>query len=109
MRCNKVEEFIKVNANHYHLQYTKPMIICICQRVSDRDIARMSRSGASFDDLQLELGVATQCRACEGCARELHTQCQSSGAVAFCRSAHPAPSMPMVYTSPLKLLPLQAA
>jgi bacterioferritin-associated ferredoxin len=61
------------------------MIICICQRVSDRDITQMSRLGASFDDLQLELGVATQCRACEGCARDLHAQCSS--AVAFCHSA----------------------
>jgi bacterioferritin-associated ferredoxin len=61
------------------------MIICICQRVSDRDITQMSRLGASFDDLQLELGVATQCRACESCARDLHAQC--SGAVAFCHSA----------------------
>jgi bacterioferritin-associated ferredoxin len=68
------------------------MIICICQRVSDRDITRMSRSGASFDDLQLELGVATQCRACEGCARDLHAQCQSSGAVAFCHTAQ-APAL----------------
>jgi bacterioferritin-associated ferredoxin len=85
------------------------MIICICQRVSDRDITLMSRSGASFDDLQLELGVATQCRACEGCARDLHAQCQSSGAVAFCRSAHPASSAPLINTSQLKHLPLQAA
>lgn len=85
------------------------MIICICQRVSDRDITQMSRSGASFYDIQLELGVATQCRACEGCARDLHAQCQSSGAVAFCHSADPAFSMPMVYSSQLKHLPLQAA
>ncbi len=63
------------------------MIICICQRVSDRDITRMSRSGASFDDIQLELGVATQCRSCESCARELHAQCLASGATAFCHSA----------------------
>ncbi len=60
------------------------MIICICQRVSDRAITQMAKFGASFDDIQLELGVATQCRACEGCARELHAQCQSA-AIAYCR------------------------
>ncbi len=75
------------------------MIICICQRVSDRDITRMSRSGASFDDLQLELGVATQCRACEGCARELHAQCQQSSAVAYCHSAN-THGQPMIMPQP---------
>jgi bacterioferritin-associated ferredoxin len=71
------------------------MIICICQRVSDRAITQMSRSGASFDDIQLELGVATQCRACEGCARELHAQCQSA-ATAYCRSE----GIPMIMPQP---------
>ena len=44
------------------------MIVCICHRVSDRDIAHAARHGcASFDELQDELGVAT---ACGDCARE---------------------------------------
>jgi bacterioferritin-associated ferredoxin len=70
------------------------MIICICNRVSDRDISRMARSGATFDELQLELGVATQCGCCEGCARQLHdsisAQCNKAHghhAVALCSSA----------------------
>ena len=47
------------------------MIICICHRVSDRDIARATRQGcASFDALQDELNVATACGACHDCARE---------------------------------------
>ena len=29
----------------------------------------------SFDDIQFELGVATQCGQCEGCAREVVAQC----------------------------------
>jgi bacterioferritin-associated ferredoxin len=81
------------------------MIICICQRVTDRDITRMSRSGASFDELQLELGVATQCRSCEGCARELHAQCQASGATAFCRAVDAS----MISHQPTQRLSLQAA
>ena len=73
------------------------MIICICQRVSDRAITQMAKSGASFDDIQLELGVATQCRSCEGCARDLHAQCQGRGqgsGIAFCKPAGEA--MPMI-------------
>lgn len=51
------------------------MIICICHRVSDRDIARHARAGMGFDEIQFELGVATQCGQCEGCAREVVAQC----------------------------------
>jgi bacterioferritin-associated ferredoxin len=47
------------------------MIICICHRVSDRDIARATHQGcASFDELQFELSVATSCGRCHDCARE---------------------------------------
>lgn len=46
------------------------MIICVCHRVSDRDIARVVREGcASFDELQFELSVATGCGACHDCAQ----------------------------------------
>jgi bacterioferritin-associated ferredoxin len=47
------------------------MIICVCHRISDRDIARMVRDGcASFDELQFELAVATCCGKCHDSARE---------------------------------------
>jgi bacterioferritin-associated ferredoxin len=36
----------------------------------------------SFDDIQFELGVATQCGQCEGCAREVVAQCCASHPVA---------------------------
>lgn len=58
------------------------MIVCVCRRVSDREIARHARAGMSFDDLQFELGVGTQCGQCESCAREVHAQCACSGGVA---------------------------
>lgn len=35
-----------------------------------------------FDDIQFELGVATQCGQCEGCARELVAQCSATAPVA---------------------------
>jgi bacterioferritin-associated ferredoxin len=52
------------------------MIICICHRISDRDIAGAVREGcASFDQLQDETRVATACGACHDCAREVfHAQ-----------------------------------
>lgn len=46
------------------------MIICLCHRVSDRDIAREAQDGcASFDELQFELRVGTGCGCCTDCAR----------------------------------------
>lgn len=47
------------------------MIVCVCKRVSDKEIKRRLDEGASFDDLQFELGVATQCGRCEEYVREL--------------------------------------
>jgi bacterioferritin-associated ferredoxin len=47
------------------------MIVCICRRVSDRDIASAVRAGcASFEQLQDELCVARACGACHDCAHE---------------------------------------
>ncbi|MEZ5647001.1 MAG: (2Fe-2S)-binding protein [Burkholderiaceae bacterium] len=51
------------------------MIVCVCHRVSDHHIARAARSGMAFDDIQLEMGVATQCGKCESCARAVWSQC----------------------------------
>jgi len=58
------------------------MIVCVCHRISDREIARHARAGFSFDDIQLELGVATQCGRCEGCARDVVAQCSAMHPVA---------------------------
>ena len=58
------------------------MIVCVCRRVSDREIARHARAGMGFDEIQFELGVATQCGQCEGCAREVFAQCCASHPVA---------------------------
>lgn len=58
------------------------MIVCVCHTVSDREIARHVRAGMDFSDIQLELGVATQCGQCEGCAREVVAQCHRTHPVA---------------------------
>jgi bacterioferritin-associated ferredoxin len=61
------------------------MIVCVCHRVSDRDIARAAKEGcASFDDLQLDIGVATSCGKCLDCARqtfELHAGAAVAAAI----------------------------
>lgn len=62
------------------------MIVCVCRRVSDREIARHARAGLSFDEIQFELGVATQCGCCEGCARDVVAQCHASNPVAALRN-----------------------
>jgi bacterioferritin-associated ferredoxin len=63
------------------------MIVCVCRRVSDREIARHARAGMDFEDIQFELGVATQCGQCEGCARDIVAQCSSSRPVAALNKA----------------------
>ena len=67
------------------------MIVCVCHRVSDRDIARAAREGcASFDDLQFELAVATSCGRCSDCARETfdhHCSLANAGVVGLIQVA----------------------
>ncbi len=53
------------------------MIICVCHRVSDKEIARHVQAGLDFADIQFELGVATQCGRCESCARDVVARCQA--------------------------------
>ena len=58
------------------------MIVCVCRRVSDREIARHAHAGMNFEDIQFELGVATQCGQCECVAREVVAQCNACRPVA---------------------------
>lgn len=47
------------------------MYICICNSVTDRDIAAAVDDGArTLTDLELQLGVGTCCGQCRGKARE---------------------------------------
>ena len=61
------------------------MIVCVCHRVSDRDIAREVRQGcASFEALQDELRVATACGGCTDCAQQVfETACSRNAMVAL--------------------------
>lgn len=58
------------------------MIVCVCRRVSDREIARHAHAGLSFDEIQFELGIAMQCGRCESCARDVVARCSSAHSVA---------------------------
>jgi bacterioferritin-associated ferredoxin len=51
------------------------MIVCVCNNISDRDIAREAAAGcASFGQLQMRTGVAAGCGCCHQCARETFTE-----------------------------------
>jgi len=51
------------------------MIVCLCHRVSDRDIAAAVRAGtACFEVLQDETRVASSCGCCLDCARSAFDQ-----------------------------------
>lgn len=48
------------------------MIVCLCHRISDRDIQREVRAGITcFERLQDETRVASSCGCCHDCAREV--------------------------------------
>ena len=48
------------------------MIVCLCHRVSDRDIVAAVRSGTHrFEQLQDDLLVAVSCACCADSAREI--------------------------------------
>ena len=50
----------------------RTMIVCLCHRVSDRDIKVAVRSGTTcFEVLQDDLRVAASCGCCHDCAREV--------------------------------------
>lgn len=53
------------------------MIICICHYISEYGIGRYARAGLRFNDIQFELGVATQCGRRESCARDVVAQCHT--------------------------------
>lgn len=85
--CDKFLFIIRFSyslASHHAVHLT--MIVCVCRRVSDKEIARHAHAGMSFDEIQFELGVGLQCGCCEGCARDVVEQCSASRPVAALRN-----------------------
>lgn len=49
-----------------------PVIVCVCHRVSDREIEALACVGdSSFADLQARTKLGTQCGSCRECAEEI--------------------------------------
>jgi len=64
------------------------MIVCLCKRISDRDIERHAREGVrEFEALQEETGVARHCACCEDCAREVFASARGRHANLDCALA----------------------
>jgi len=54
------------------------MIVCLCHRISDRDIARAVDSGTHcFEALQDETRLASSCGCCTDCAREVFDEARA--------------------------------
>jgi len=68
------------------------MIVCVCRRVNDKSIAHAARCGMSFDDIQIDLGVATQCGQCESSARAVWMQCRPAQPTAHLQMQAAGPS-----------------
>jgi bacterioferritin-associated ferredoxin len=59
------------------------MIVCVCARVSDRQIREAVAEGAhSLQCLQFELGVATRCGSCADCASRILGEARADGGTA---------------------------
>lgn len=66
------------------------MIVCLCHRVSDRDIQAAVKAGtACFEALQDDLRVASSCGCCHDCARETFDQALAARGCAGARPVVP--------------------
>ena len=64
------------------------MIVCVCRKVSDRQIRQAVADGAhSLECLQFDLGVATQCGRCADCASRVLCEARAGGPGAAHRDA----------------------
>ena len=71
------------------------MIVCLCHRISDRDIRREVSEGTHcFEMLQDHTRVASSCGSCHDCAREVFdSACTSMRCVGFSLEAEARASL----------------
>ena len=56
------------------------MYICVCNAITDKQIRRAAKAGvSSIQQLQAELGVATNCGSCSETAAEILREQRSGG------------------------------
>lgn len=79
------------------------MIVCICNQVSDKTIRSCASAGLTFDDIQLDLGVATQCGQCECHARDVIRQCRKQIPCPQAKRTAQPPSPPPLW-QPIQLV-----
>ncbi len=61
------------------------MVVCICRRVTDRDIHKAVAQGACrMRDLRQQLGVSAQCGKCAECAHAVLKEAREVCANAAC-------------------------
>ncbi|MFM9913222.1 MAG: (2Fe-2S)-binding protein [Methylophilaceae bacterium] len=47
------------------------MYVCVCMAITERQVHQAANNGArTLKDLKRELGVASQCGSCAGCAKQ---------------------------------------
>jgi bacterioferritin-associated ferredoxin len=68
------------------------MYVCICNPVSDTEVRRCVRSGAStLSDLKMQLGIASQCGMCASAAQSIIAEeIAESTPAGLCLGAMPA-------------------
>jgi bacterioferritin-associated ferredoxin len=54
------------------------MIVCVCRRVSHREIESQASECDSFDELQMNTGIATACGRCSDCAQAVFRQARQA-------------------------------
>mgnify|MGYP001258161263 CR=1 FL=1 len=65
------------------------MYICICHAVTERQIHQAARDGArTLKDLRRDLGIASECGRCAGCANQCLHQARCSLPDASLSQAH---------------------
>ena len=69
------------------------MYICVCNAITDREIRGAAELGArTLEDLSATLGVATCCRKCSDCARQVLADAMCSRLLrAPATTEHPPP------------------
>jgi bacterioferritin-associated ferredoxin len=66
------------------------MIVCLCHRVSDRDIRAAVADGVScFEQLQDDTRTASSCGSCHDCAREVFEQALDARGACAAAKRHP--------------------